>query len=134
MVKKRENTLSLWHIFVLLVFIASLSIAAFYTNKYIGFSFTGFAIFFTGSQSNFSDGAYNNTEWSTDHVQLSQGNLSGTGRGEGGRVLGRFAAGDARQCAADRRHVGGRAERSLAQHWPRHAGLDAGLRLSAAAG
>ena len=45
---------------------------------FFGFSLTGFAIFSTGSESDFDEGTYTNTEYDGDHVGLSSGQTSGT--------------------------------------------------------
>lgn len=67
-----ENGISLLGIVVLAVVIVL------FFKEFSGFSFTGFAVFFTGNQSDFSAGTYNNTEWQVDRIQLGLGNLSGT--------------------------------------------------------
>ena len=41
-------------------------------------TFTGLAIFETKTQNDFSNGTYNNTEWSVNRIKLSANNLSGT--------------------------------------------------------
>ncbi len=63
-----------------------------------------------------------------------RGNISRAGGGERARSLGRLAPRDTGQCAADRRHGRRRAGGAMAQHRPRHAGLDPGLRFGAPAG
>ncbi|MFH1376929.1 MAG: LamG domain-containing protein, partial [Candidatus Woesearchaeota archaeon] len=44
----------------------------------LNIGFVGAAVFNVGSQGEFDQGTYNNTEWSVDHVQLSSGNTEGT--------------------------------------------------------
>ena len=62
-----ENGISLLAIIVLLVF------AGFYISNLSSFSFTGFAVFFSGNQSDFSAGTYNNTEWQGNHITFRSG-------------------------------------------------------------
>lgn len=71
--KKRSDLKRAMYFIIVLLIISVLAYFALYDV-----TFTGFVIYSFENETQFSNGTYNNTEWSVDHVQLAGVNTSGT--------------------------------------------------------